>query len=176
MANHIFMGMSLDGYIADKNNSVEWLNAYPQEEGPEAPFTLFMENMDAIIMGRNTFEMVHSFGVWPYTKPVIVMSSTLTSLPQGYEGKANLSHDSVKDVLLNAFRKGYKELYIDGGKVVQSFLALDLIDSMTITQVPVLLGGGVSLFEELPGALKFNHIHTQVLDGGLVMSGYMRKR
>ncbi len=176
MANHIFMGMSLDGYIADKNNSVEWLNAYPQEDGPEAPFTLFMENMDAIIMGRGTFETVHGFGLWPYTKPVIVMSQSLQSLPEGYEGKATLSKDTVKDVLLNAFRKGYQELYIDGGQLVQSFLQKDFIDSMTLTQVPTLLGGGVSLFGELASPLHWNHIHTQVLKGGLVMSGYMRKR
>ncbi len=176
MANHVFMGMSLDGYVADKNNSVEWLNAYPQEDGPESHFSLFMDNMDAIIMGRNTFETVHSFGVWPYTKPVIVLSKSLESLPQGYEGKASLSKEDVKDVLLSAFRKGYKELYIDGGAVVRSFLALDLIDSMTLTQVPLLLGGGVSLFGDMDATMKFTHIHTQVLDGGLVLSGYMRQR
>ncbi len=176
MANHIFMGISLDGYVADKNNSVEWLNAYPQEQGPKSHFSLFMESMDAIIMGRATFEMVHSFGVWPYTKPVVVLSKSLTSLPPEYEGKASLCADDIKDVLLNTFRKGYKELYIDGGAVVRSFLAMDFIDSMTLTQVPVLLGGGVSLFGELAEPLKFTHVHTEVLDGGLVMSGYMRKR
>ncbi len=176
MANHIFMGMSLDGYIADKNNSVEWLNAYPQEQGETSHFSLFMENMDAIVMGRTTFEMVHGMGVWPYSKPVIVLSKSLTNLPEGYEGKATLSSDDVKDVLLNAFRKGYKELYIDGGAVVRSFLAMDFIDSMTITQVPVILGGGMSLFGELAEPMKFSHVHTEVLSGGLVMSGYMRKR
>ncbi len=176
MGNHIFMGISIDGYIADKNKSVAWLEAYPQEQGTESTFNMFLENMDAIIMGRHTFEMVHSFGQWPYTKPVIVLSQSLEALPSGYEGKATLSKESVKDVLLSAFRKGYNELYIDGGKVVQSFMQLDLIDSMTLTQVPEVLGGGVALFGELDASLKFKHIHTQVLDGGLVMSGYMRKR
>ncbi len=176
MANHIFLGMSLDGYIADKNNSVDWLSAYPQEQGPDSAFALFMDNMDAIIMGRNTFELVHSFGQWPYTKPVIVMSQSLEALPSGYEQKATLSKESVKDTLLNAFRKGYHELYIDGGKLVQSFLQLDMIDSMTLTQVPEILGGGISLFGDLDEPLKFKHIHTQILEGGLVMSGYMRKR
>ncbi len=176
MANHIFMGISLDGYIADKNNSVDWLSAYPQEHGPDSAFAKFIENMDAIIMGRNTFETVHSFGVWPYTKPVIVMSQSLNALPDGYDGKAKLSKHNVKDVLLNAFRKGYNELYIDGGKVVQSFMQLDLIDSMTLTLIPEILGGGISLFGELDAPLKFNHVHTEVLDGGLVMNGYMRKR
>ncbi len=176
MANHVFMAMSLDGYIADKNNSVDWLNAYPQEEGAQAPFAVFMDNMDAIIMGRKTFETVHSFGVWPYTKPVIVLSKTLQSLPQGYEDKASISSESIKDLLLNAFRKGYKELYVDGGSVVRSFLEMDFIDSMTITHVPIVLGGGVSLFGELTEPLRFSHVHTQELAGGLVMSGYMRKR
>ncbi len=176
MANHIFMGMSLDGYIADKNNSVDWLNAYPQEQGQDSHFSLFMGNMDAIVMGRGTFETVHSFGQWPYTKPVIVLSKSLTTLPEGYEDKAVISNEDIKDVLLNAFRKGYKELYIDGGAVVRSFLAMDFIDSMTFTQVPVLLGGGVSLFGDLAEPMKFAHVHTEVLDGGLVMSGYMRKR
>ncbi len=176
MANHIFMGMSLDGYIADKNNSVSWLNEYPQDTSPEAPFTLFMESMDAIIMGRGTFEMVHSMGLWPYTKPVIVMSTSLHALPSGYEGKATLSQDTIKDALLNALRKGYQELYIDGGKLVQSFLKKDFIDSMTITLLPIILGGGIPLFGPLVEPLKFTHIHSQTLPGGLVMSGYMRKR
>ncbi len=176
MANHIFVGMSLDGYIADKNGGVEWLNAYPQQEGPDAPFTVFMENMDAIVMGRKTFETVYSFGVWPYTKPVIVMSSTLQSLPEEFEGKATVTSDGIKDVLLNAFRKGYKELYIDGASLVQSFLKMDFIDSMTLTTVPIVLGEGISLFGQLPEPIRFSHVHTQELDGGLIMSGYMRKR
>ncbi len=176
MLKHVFVAISLDGYIADAQNGVEWLNAYPQDLGENSAFNVFMGSMDALIMGRNTFEAVHSFQQWPYTIPVWVMSKTLASLPEGYNGKATLCSDNIEVTLKKASEQGFKNLYIDGGRLVQSFLQKDLIDSITLTRIPIILGGGVPLFGELAQTSTFEHIHTQVLEGGLVMSGYARVR
>ncbi len=176
MLNHVFVAISLDGYIADAQNSVEWLNAYPQPSGEDSPFQVFMHSMDAMIMGRRTFEMVHSFGQWPYTIPVWVMSKSLACLPEGYAQKVTLCSENIEDVLQKAQEHGFENIYIDGGRLIQSFLQKDLIDSLTLTHIPILLGGGISLFGELMQPLEFEHMHTQTLTGGLVMSGYIRKR
>ncbi len=176
MPNHVFVGMSLDGYIADADNSVQWLNDYPQEMGADSHFSNFMESMDALIMGRRTFEAVCSFGQWPYTKPVMVLSKSLQELAPQYAGKAVLCPESIEGVLAKAHGLGYENLYIDGGQLIQSFLQKDFIDSLTITTIPIVLGGGIALFGNLIAPLRFEHIHTEILSGGLVMSGYMRTR
>ncbi len=176
MANHIFLAVSLDGYIADRNNSVDWLAIYPQEQGDDAPFTLFMDTVDAVVMGRNTFEAVLQFGVWPYTKPVFVLSKTLHHVHETMADKVTLTREEPSFLLRTLRQNGYNEIYIDGGKVVQSFMEKGLIDSMTLTHIPIVLGGGVPLFGALPKPQKFEHVHTQILTGGLVMSGYMRIR
>ncbi len=178
MSNHVFIATSLDGYIADNNGSVDWLNAYstPPASSEEDVFAQFMQNIDAVVMGRNTFEVVQSFGVWIYTKPVIVLSSTLQTLPEEYAQKAYVTTERIDTLLARLHAEGLQNLYIDGGKVIQSFLHKDLIDTMTITRIPVLLGGGIALFGKNSVQLAFTHSQSKVLNGGLVMDTYLRKR
>lgn len=81
MKNSVYIATSLDGYIADKNGSVDWLNNIPNPDNNDFGFAEFLENIDAIVMGRKTFQQIRSFGLWPYSKPVYVLSSTLDRIP-----------------------------------------------------------------------------------------------
>ncbi len=178
MANKVYIATSLDGYIADENNNLDWLMSFEAPQDAPNLFGEFIESVDAIIMGRNTFEFVVNFGIeaWVYTKPVYVLSTSLKSIPASHENKAFIVSGDIEDVLKELKAKGHEDFYIDGGKTIQSFLAKDLIDSMSITTVPMLLGQGYSLFGKLDSKLLFEHSHTQELYAGLVMNTYIRKR
>ena len=176
-ANIVFIAKSLDGYIADKDGGIEWLHSVPNPDGIDMGFGALMERVDAIVMGRSTFEMVCSFDIeWPYTKPVFVLSNTINSLDEKYKGKVEIVKGSLKEILKNINGKGFKTLYIDGGSVIQSFLMEDLIDEMVLTTIPVLLGGGVSLFGEIPEMMQFQHVKSEVFLNAITQDTYKRKR
>lgn len=175
--NKVFIGKSLDGYIAGKNGEIDWLDSIPNPDNIGMGYVKFMEGIDAIVMGRNTFELVCSFeGDWPYDKPLFVLSSTLTMIPEKYKDKASLVKGSMQEVLATIHQKGYHQLYIDGGITVQSFLKEDLIDELIITTIPILLGGGIPLFGELSKSLAFDHVESQVFLNQLVQNHYKRRR
>ena len=91
MANRVFIATSLDGFTSDRDGALDWLHSVPNPDNLDFGYAAFMEQIDAIVMGRKTFETVCGFDCdWPYTKPVFVLSRSLTSLPEGYEGKAEL--------------------------------------------------------------------------------------
>ncbi len=173
----VFIATSLDGYIADKNEEIDWLHAIPNPYGDDMGYSDFMQEIDALVMGRNTFETVLSIGIdWPYEKPVYVLSNSLTEIPAELEGKVELVGGPLKEVLAELKAKGHYDLYIDGGKTIQSFLKEDLIDDLIITTIPVLLGGGISLFGELPMPLQFACFDTQIYLEKLVQCRYKRER
>ncbi|WP_300675251.1 dihydrofolate reductase family protein [Desulfoluna sp.] len=177
MSNSVYVGTSLDGYISDRNGGLDWLQSIPNPDNLDFGWAAFMERIDAVVMGRKTFEKVSSFDCdWPYTRPVFVLSNTLTFLPEAYEGKAALISGSLSDVLETLHRQGHRELYIDGGMAVQSFLKEDLIDEMIITTIPILLGGGTPLFGELPDHSAFEHVRTDVFLNAMVQTHYRRKK
>ena len=177
MTNIVYIATSLDGYIADKDNGLDWLNCVPNPHQDDMGFVDFMNSIDALVMGRNTFETVCGFDVpWPYNKPVFVLSNTLKSVPEKALGKAELISGSLSDVVAALKEKGHERLYIDGGKVVQSFMAEDMIDELIISRIPVVLGGGIPLFGSLPELQMFQHISTDVKVGAIVQSHYHRQR
>jgi len=148
--NKVFIATSLDGYIADENDGIDWLHNIPNPEGNDMGYAAFMKGIDAIIMGRNTFETVCSFDIpWPYNKPVFVLSNSLNVIPSKYENKAQLISGTLKSILDEIERMGHRNIYIDGGSTIQSFLRENLIHEMTITRIPILLGKGKPLFGEL---------------------------
>lgn len=175
--NKVFIARSLDGYIAGKNGEIDWLEMVPNPDGLDLGFVKFMEGIDALIMGRSTFETVCGFdGKWFYNCPVFVWSSTLKSIPEKYSDKAALVTGSIQDVLETVHQKGYGRLYIDGGVTIQSFLKENLIDEMIITTIPILLGEGIPLFGGLTKRLEFEHVESHVLLSQLVQDHYRRKR
>ncbi|MEZ9593186.1 dihydrofolate reductase family protein [Shewanella sp. 10N.261.52.F9] len=177
MTNIVYIATSLDGFIADRDNNVDWLHDIPNPDGSDLGFGDFMTRIDALVMGRNTLEIVLSFGIdWPYNKPVFVLSNTLTQVPDGLEGKVFLVNGPLPEVIQQLNAQGYHELYIDGGKTIQGFLQHDLIDELIITTIPVLLGGGISLFGELVAPLQFKHVKAERLLDHLVQNTFVRQR
>ena len=177
MSNTVFIATSLDGYIADKDGGLDWLHSIPNPDNLDMGWENYIGRIDALVMGRKTFEKVCSFDCeWPYSKPVFVLSNSLKTIPEGYEAKAEPIKGSLSKVIEKIHQRGYKHLYIDGGVTVQSFLKEDLIDEIIITTIPILLGGGTPLFGELSGQIEFEHVKTEVFLNALVQNHYLRKK
>ena len=177
MKNSIFIGTSLDGYIADKEGGLDYLHGIPNHTHDDMGYHSFISGIDAIIMGRTTFETICSFdGDWPYEVPVFVLSNTLMEIPSAQKGKAYLAKGPLTEVLAEIRSQDFYNLYIDGGKTIQSFLQEDVIDEMIITSIPILLGGGFSLFGELTNPMLFKCVETKILVDAIVQSRFMRVR
>ena len=177
MSNIVFIATSLDGYIADKNGGLDWLQSIPNPQNLDMGWSDLIDRIDALVMGRKTFEKVCSFDCdWPYNKPVFVLSNSMKSIPKEYEGKAEPIKGSLSDVIKAIHQKGYKDLYIDGGVTIQNFLKEDMIDEMIISVIPTLLGGGIPLFGQLPEPMDVAHVKTEVFLNAIVQSHYRRKK
>ncbi|MDP4663224.1 MAG: dihydrofolate reductase family protein [Salibacteraceae bacterium] len=171
--NLVFVAKSLDGYIAGKNGELDWLHSIPNPEQIDMGYAEFMHRIDALVMGRNTFDTVCGFeGEWPYSKPVFVLSNSMNAIPEKFSDKAVLMKGSLSEVLSAIHEKGFHKLYIDGGATVNSFLAEGLIDEMIITTMPIILGGGIPLFKELPKAINLKHIKSEVFINQVVQNWY----
>lgn len=176
MSVYVYVATSLDGFIADAEGGLDWLMEVPNPDGSDFGFSAFMAGIDAIVMGRTTFETVVSFEMWPYDKPVFVLSNTAREVPGNLVGKAEIISGDLRNVVNDLERRGYNDLYVDGGRVIQGFLAEDLVDTLIITRVPVILGDGIPLFGKLTEKLGFRHDKTEVLNDTLVKNYYSRER
>ena len=177
MSNIVYIATSIDGYIAGPNGDLDWLHSIPNPDNHDFGFADFMNRIDAIIMGRNTFETVCGFGGdWPYIKPVFVLSNSLRSISGKFKSKTELVKGDISDIEKQLHQKGYKHFYIDGGVTIQNFLKEDKIDEMIINTVPILLGGGAPLFEYLPELIAFDLVTSEVLLNSMVKNHYRRKR
>lgn len=175
--NSVFIATSLDGYIADKNGGIDWLHSIPNTDNDDMGYVAFTNEIDARIMGRTTFETVLGFDVdWPYNKPVFVLSNKLKGIPESHKEKAFLVIGKLTEILNQIYEKGFYRLYVDGGATIRSFLKEDLIDEMVLTTIPILLGGGSSLFLELPNELKFELIGTKTYLNQITQNHYKRKK
>ncbi len=175
--NKVFIATSLDGYIADKDGGIAWLDTIPEINTIDSGYDEFTADIDAMVMGRVTFETVARFDMdWPYAKPVFVLSTSLTEIPEKCQGKVHLIKGSPSIVLQQIHEKGYHRLYIDGGKLIQSFLKEDLIDELVITIIPILLGGGTPLFGTLDRKLEFECKRSTHFLDAIVQNHFIRKR
>jgi dihydrofolate reductase len=170
----VFIATSLDGFIARKNGDLDWLPGSDGVTGSEDyGFHEFFTSIDTLVMGRNTYELALTFKEWPYHgKSVVVLSSRFPKLPtklaEGVEGTSSLP----KELMHRLAASGSAHVYVDGGKTIQSFLQADLIQEMTITRIPILIGEGISLFGALPHDIKLQHLSTRSFESGFVQSKY----
>lgn len=175
--NSVFIATSLDGYIADRNGGIDWLHSVPNPDNEDMGYTDFIRNIDALVMGRKTFETVCAFDMdWPYNIPVFVLSNTLDEIPQSLKEKAFLIKGSVNEILEVIHGKGYHRLYIDGGVTIQNFLKEDRIDELILTNIPMILGGGYPLFSALPHELAFELVESNIFLNQLIQNHYRRKK
>lgn len=175
MKTHVYIAQSLDGFIADKHGNLDWLSEIPNPDNDDFGFADFLDKVDAIVMGRNTFEKILTFGMWPYPKPVYVISSTLKVLPQEYSDKAEILNFNPYEILEKLQKYEMENIYVDGGVLIQGFLSADLIDELIITTIPILLGGGISLFGEMEKPLRYKLHKSEILLNSMVKNYYIRE-
>ncbi len=175
MTNIVYIATSLDGYIAPPDGSLDWLDTVPNPDGDDLGWGEFIANIDAVVMGRLTFEVVQSFGIgWHYPVPGIILSSTLKELPDPFQTNNFLTSGDPSAVVEFAKKQGLENLYIDGGTTIQRFLQADLIDEMIITEIPILLGGGDRLFGVLDEYMRFELVESTTLLKQMVKRHYRR--
>ncbi|MEW9550609.1 dihydrofolate reductase family protein [Nonomuraea sp. NPDC050783] len=165
----VFIGTSLDGFIAREDGDLGWLTSRGEAAGTDLGYQEFIDGIDAIVMGRGTYETGLSFDPWPYEgRDVAVLSTTLRP---GADPRVTVHHDlgALVDALAE---RGAKNVYVDGGRTIRTFLRAGLIDRITITTVPVLLGTGRPLFGPVGGDVPLVHVSTRVLGAGVVQSTY----
>jgi dihydrofolate reductase len=175
MKTSVYIGTSLDGFIARKDGDIDWLVQFANDEAIHA-YKEFINGIDAIVIGRGTFEKVLSFSSWPYEKEVFVLSTSIKQVPEIVREKVTVLSMKPGDLLRYLSGKGFSGIYVDGGKVIQDFLKEDIIDELIISKVPILIGSGIPLFGHLDNDLQFKHIRTEVQSNGLVRSYYEKKR
>jgi dihydrofolate reductase len=166
----VFIGTSLDGFIARPNGALDFL---PEGGGEPHGYNEFIATVDALVIGRNTFETVLAFPVWPYgDKRVVVLSSQPIDLSAVRGGVVEQMAGPPAEIVAKLAASGAHHLYVDGGITIQNFLRAGLIDRLTITRVPVLIGDGIPLFGALPRDVRLHHVATQHYPSGLVKSEY----
>ncbi|MCW9033267.1 MAG: dihydrofolate reductase family protein [Rhodospirillales bacterium] len=171
----VFIATSLDGFIARSDGDLDWLDAANElvTEGEDCGFHDFMESCDALIMGRKTYEKVLSFGSWPYgSKKVIVLSRNKISFPSHIPETVSHSSETPDQLSQRLSSESAKRLYIDGGNTIQRFLAAGLINDLTITVIPVVLGQGIPLFGDLKKDIPLKLVDTRSYDFGFVQLNY----
>ncbi|MBF0379570.1 MAG: dihydrofolate reductase [Magnetococcales bacterium] len=173
LTGHIYMATSLDGFVARNNHSLDWLMKQ-KIEGEDHGFDDFMDSVNGIIMGSGSFKNVLTLGPWPYKKPVIVMSRSLVDedIPTELKGKVRLTQLSQQELMLSLEKEGWKRAYVDGGKLVQSFIRSGLIQDMTITSIPILIGDGLRLFGPVDNDIDLELTKSESFSSGLVQNHY----
>lgn len=178
MKASVFIATSLDGLIARTDGALDWL---PQPESAEEfvdesddmGYGAFMDSVDALVMGRHTYEQVLAFDQWPYgEKPVIVLSSGTVDIPGHLAKRVEAASASPRALISQLEDRGIQHIYVDGGRTIQSFLNEGLIQQIIITRIPVLIGSGIPLFGPLAQDVKLRHVATKTLPDGMVQSTY----
>ena len=168
----VFVATSVDGYLARPDGGLDWL---PQGEQPDEDYGYaeFYGAVDVVVMGRRTFETASSFSRWPYTgKTVVIWSRGPVSIPAALEGDIQVSRLPARELMGQLEKTGYRHAYVDGGLTIQSFLAEGLVQGLTITRVPVVLGTGIPLFGPLERDIKLRRVATTAFPDGLVQTRY----
>jgi dihydrofolate reductase len=167
----VYIATSLDGFIARKNGDLDWLPA-GAEGDEDFGYAEFMSSIDHVVMGRNTFEKVLTFGGWHYGKKMIVLTGRDLILPPELADKVEALDLSPRELVREMERRGAKSIYLDGGLTIQRFLRDGLVDEMTITIIPILLGEGLPLFGKLEKDVMLELVASKSFENGFVQNKY----
>lgn len=169
MKASVFIATSLDGFIARLDGGLDWLPSDPEPHG----YTEFIATVDAIVMGRHTFETVLSFGAWPFgDMPIIVLTTRPDKVVVPDGAKCEAMTGTPREIVDRLAERGLSHLYIDGGITIQKFLDAGLIQRFIVTRIPVVLGAGIPLFGPVSQDIRFEHVATRAFPSGLVQSEY----
>jgi len=183
----VYIATSLDGFIARNDGTLDWLNEAngAVQDGEDCGFHAFMDSIDALIMGRKTYEQVLSFGEWPYglmalwpygRTPVVVLSRNSISFPPSVPDTVTHSSEPPRDLLERLSSEETKHVYVDGGITIQGFLSEGLVDEITVTVIPVIIGDGIPLFGSIEKDISLTHVCTTAFDFGFVQTTYSVKK
>ena len=184
----IFIAPSVDGYIATEDGRVNWLETLSKPISEEEAssdlmkhfnmsFPNYIQGVDCMIMGRKLMEVLSNFDLtpeqWPYgdTK-IIVLSHTIKEPPENLKNKVQIYSGSIEELITQLEKEGYKHAYVDGGTTITAFLNLGLIDEMTLTQAPVLLGAGIPLFGKLFKQIKLEDAQATAFPNNFIEIKY----
>lgn len=173
MTASVFCGVSVDGFIARPDGTLDWLPQEPEDHG----FTEFLASVDALVMGRNTFDVLMGFDLdeWPYgDKRIAVLTHRAleVSKAKALGGVVDAMSGTPAEIMARLESDGARHLYVDGGVTTQQFLRAGLVDRLIITRVPVLIGQGIPLFGSLPADVTLRHVATRSFPSGLVQTEY----
>ncbi|GAB4386061.1 dihydrofolate reductase family protein [Albidovulum sp.] len=145
---HVFVACSVDGFIARPGGEIDWVTGHRALEGEDFGYSAFLAGMEAVVMGRNTYEKALELDRWPYRLPVTVMSRSLDRerRPKARGAEVEITGETPREVLARLGARGMRDVQVDGGQVIQSFLRDGLVARMTLTRVPLLIGEGRPLF------------------------------
>jgi len=166
----VFIGTSLDGFIARTDGALDFL---PDGGGEEHGYEAFMASVDALVIGRKTYETVLGFDAWAYGDKAVFVLSTRALAPAPKGAMVERMSGEPSDIVAALDSRGIRHIYVDGGITIQRFLAAGLIDRIIITRVPVLIGEGIALFGALPRDIPLHHVATRQYKSGLVQSEYL---
>ncbi|RLC54787.1 MAG: dihydrofolate reductase [Candidatus Cloacimonadota bacterium] len=171
----LFIATTIDGFIARENGSLDWLNEIPNPENLDYGYGDFLAGIDVLIMGRKTYEEILGFGIeWPYDN---CTSFVVTS-------ETNYQTKTANTVIINRIDQQHydriklsskKNIWIvGGGQLITEFINNNLIDEMTLSLIPTILGKGIRLFPNRPKETKFDLVNTESFDTGVVNLTYKR--
>ncbi len=170
MKASVFVGTSLDGFIARANGDLDFL---PAGGGEPHGYDEFMATVDALVIGRKTFETVLTFGSWPYGEKRVFVLSTRALAPSPPGAVVERMSGAPAEIVAKLAARGIRHIYVDGGITIQRFLQAGLIHRLIITRVPVLIGGGIPLFGAVGRDIPLKHVATRQYASGLVQSEYV---
>ena len=170
MLTSVFIGTSVDGFIARPNDALDFL---PAGGGEPHGYNEFIATVDVLVIGRRTYEIVLAFPEWPYgDKQVVVLSTRPLDFSAVRGGLVEQMSGPPAEIVSKLTARGFQHAYIDGGVTIQQFLRAGLIQRLTITRVPVLIGEGIPLFGAIAKDISLHHISTHHYASGLVKTEY----
>lgn len=165
----VYIATSLDGYIARPDGAIDWLSIVEQP-GEDYGYQAFMSTIDTLVMGRKTYDTVLRLGAWPYAgKRCVVLTTHLSAACNGEEFVCG---DPVS-IAARLGEDGARRVYVDGGDVIRQFLAAGLLDDLTISVVPILLGDGIPLFREGAKEQRLKLVEERTFPSGLIQLRYL---
>ena len=170
MIASVFVGTSLDGFIARANGDLDFL---PPGGGEPHGYDEFMATVDALVIGRKTFETVLAYDKWPYGEKKVFVLSTRPLAPAPAGAVMERMSGAPAEIVSELTARGIRHAYVDGGITIQRFLQAGLIQRLIVTRVPVLIGAGIPLFGAVPRDIVLKHVGTRQYASGLVQSEYV---
>lgn len=175
MSASVFIATSLDGFIARLDGGLDWLPPIGEAGSPDGDYGYgdFMATVDALVMGRRTYDVALSFGSWFYGEMrVVVLTNRAAEPPPGHASTVEFMSGDPRDIATCLEDDGAEHLYVDGGTTIQAWLSAGLVHRLIITRIPVLLGDGIPLFGPLAEDVPLTHVETRAFSNGLVQSEY----